>query len=207
MTDNHHPQAVTALARSTPLCPSVYEALESGTEVGRTFFELPGNTWDGWLFSHLVRYEALRRLKLLPQDDFFVDGLPNTGIALYCKGTQYRVFKATQDGRLPPPRESEGLKEFYNQLQMPLFPENSSALSPPSSRLVLLWDIDGNRNLSTLYLVCPRSADDSDWKPGLEHWRIPVPHPAEMIEQLPQITSEGELLVLEPVDGEQSQDD
>ena len=205
MADNPHPQAQRALTRSTLLHPLVYEGLESGAELARDFFEPDEKPWDGWLFSHLVRYEALRRLKLVSHDGIFVSGLPNTGIALYFKGTQYRVFKATPEGKLPPPRDSEGLKEFYDQGQMPLFPPDPSVAAPPNSRLVFLWDIDGAKSLSTLYLVCPSGSGD-DWEPGKEHWRIKVPHPAELLSAVqPEVAAEDENLPLEEIE-EQEQD-
>lgn len=173
------PREVTpeeALERLSPVTALVYRALEYGTEQARIFFE-DGRPVDPHLFSGLVRYHSREFLKGDEHQEigFKIHSVSNIGMKITYNRFLLRIWKATDDGLLPPPGLSVSRAAFYNQ-PLPLFDSNDEPLLV--TRLAILWDVNSNLSLSEVTLVCPSESVEA-WKPGQSHWEIPVPHPAE----------------------------
>lgn len=183
------PREVTpeeALERLAPVTAVIYRALEYGTEQAREFFE-DGRPVDAHLFSGLVRYHSREFLKRGDYNDlgFKVQNLSNTGAKVLYDRFIIRIWKATDDGHLPPPGISASRAAFYNQ-PLPLFDSEDKLLLV--TRLAVLWDVSSNLSLSEVTLVCPSETVDA-WKPGLSHWEIPIPHPAEAVQPDESLTT------------------
>lgn len=182
------PREVTpeeALEHLAPVTALVYRALEYGTEQARQFFE-DGRPVDPHLFSSLVRYHSREYLKRDDHTDvgFRLQSLSNTGVKIIYNRFILRLWKATDDGHLPPPGISASRAAFYNQ-PLPLFDSNDELLLV--TRLAVLWDVNSNLSLSEVTLVCPSESQEA-WKPGQSHWEIPVPHPAEAVQPNESLT-------------------
>jgi hypothetical protein len=186
------PREVTpeeALERLAPVTALIYRALEYGTEQAREFFE-NGRPVDPHLFSGLVRYhsrEFLRREEHAAIG-FSLENLSNIGLKVNYARFILRLWKATDDGLLPPPGLSATRADFYNQ-PLPLFDSNDELLLV--TRLAILWDVNSALSLSEVTLVCPSESVEA-WKPGHSHWEIPIPHPAEAIQPHESLTTPSE---------------
>lgn len=206
------PREVTpeeALERLTPVTSLIYRALEYGTEEARKFFE-GGRPVDPHLFSGLVRYHSREFLRGGEHSNlgFTLQNLSNIGLKIFYARFILRLWKATDDGHLPPPGISASRAAFYNQ-PLPLFDSEDELLLV--TRLAVLWDVNSNLSLSEVTLVCP-SAGVVAWKPGESHWEIPVPHPAEAVQPHESLTTPSEDLedldlVALPIASDQDPDD
>jgi hypothetical protein len=146
----------------------VFSILEAATAQATEFFG--DKQRDLWLFPDLVRFFAKQAL----QDRAFevvdeetdrleTEVLANNGLLLHYGPREIRVRKA--DHGSIPAATSETLRDFYEQPS--LF---GSAVD--TQRLLLLWDTPGG--VFELTLACPKTRD------AAPHWKVPVPHPAEL---------------------------
>jgi hypothetical protein len=178
------PQAQLALDRLAEIHPEIFTVLENASLKARQFFpEEPVEfslSFDSSLFSHLVRYYFIQDLPLdlLASLGYTLKKLPNTGIEIRGNGLVLRVWKG-DDGELPPAGDSLRRIEYYQQ-QPPLFPEMFTVELAGEVRLAIVWDVDSDKCLDHLYLVCPSGIDD-EWKPGLYHWRVKIPQPTPQV--------------------------
>ena len=160
--------AEATLEAIDPFLATVYPILEAAAAQATEFFG--ESKQDVWLYPDLFRFFAKQALEGLPFElvDEEVDRLEhqilaNNGLLLRFGPREIRIRKADH-GALPP-ATSQTLKDFYEQRS--LF---ESAVDV--QRLLLLWDTpDG---VFQLTLACPKSGD------GSPHWKVPVPHPAEV---------------------------
>lgn len=163
-----------ALNRLGPLPLLIYRAFEHAVEKAKVHFLHERIPFSPWGFGNLVRCHAFSYLEKNNQLGFELHRLPLDGIEIRYNGCRIRHWKAGEDGELPPPRGSLTKLDYYQQ---ELFPP--SAYGPDSIllKLVALWELDEQRNLSVVKLVCPSGSDD-DWEPGQVHWTVDIPHPA-----------------------------
>lgn len=172
-----------ALRRLGPLCSIVYRCLEMGAERARHFFDDPGQPFNPFVFSSLVRYYTLQELTSDRYDEagFQIAELPNVGIRIECSGFLIRIWKTGEEGELPPPGESPSRQGFYNQEQ-PYLPFDYLDLEQFARvKLALVWNAGPDMTLSELYLVCP-SGEDGPWRAGTHHWNRKIEHPAKAVE-------------------------
>jgi len=186
MIGTHEVTPEEALEKLGPVASLIHRALEYGTEHARLFFE-DGRPVDPHLFSGLVRYHSREFLK---RDEykslgFTLQGLSNIGVKIVYSRFILRLWKATDDGLLPPPGLSAAKVAFYSQ-PLPLFDANDEPVLV--TRLVVLWDVNSQLSLSEVTLVCPSGSVET-WKPGTSHWEIPIPHPAEAIQVHESLTT------------------
>lgn len=168
------PEPEAALKHLVEVHPLIYRALEKGTEHARGYFAANHLTLDPYLFSSIVRYHTRREL-IDAQDqsrDLCVRHLQNIGTLIDYRGVQIRLWKASDDGHLPPPGESAAKQAFYHQPYLPGMEE------PAGARLAVIWEVDSNLALAEVTLVCPKGSSEP-WEAGQEHWRIPLPHPVD----------------------------
>src|SRR5437016_258123 len=77
-------------------------------------------------------------------------------IRSFTRVPQYQIKMWKSEGsELPVPGSSEPKQEFYQQ---PLFPNGTDQPNP--LRLAVLWNIDWQKNLAAVWLVCPKSGDE-----------------------------------------------
>jgi hypothetical protein len=156
-----------------PVHPLIFRALEQATEHARIYFESHDLAVDPYLFSALVRYHCRRKLLEAQGQvaDLVVNRLQNIGTEISYRGVHIRLWKASDDGHLPPPGASAAKQAFYHQPFLPGMEE------PAGTRLAVIWEIDASLGLADVTLVCPKGVSEP-WEPGEEHWRVPLPHPA-----------------------------
>jgi hypothetical protein len=165
--------------------PTVQEVLDKATTEARSFFERRGLEIDLSLFPNLVRFEAkcLFETPKYKSIGYQFAVLSNNGLFLIyqCEGCTYkiRVRKADEDGELPTHNLSRTLKEFCKQPNpFPQFlpgmePENMEQfVSPNLLKLFVVWDVNKNFVLTTVYLACPNGEF------GDVHFADEIPHAA-----------------------------
>ncbi len=173
------PDGQKDLDRHRAFLELVYRGLEAGVESTRAHFTTFKLTYSGTAFSSLVRchlHEHIERNKHL-HPELKVLRLANDGVLIEHAGCVMRMWKAGEDGTLPPARSSQTKAEHYRQVE--LFAYGTPGVSP--RKLVILFELDEQHALSEVWLVCPRNDVDS-WNPPDIHWQIRVPHPAESIQ-------------------------
>jgi hypothetical protein len=160
--------AEATLEALAPFLAEVFPILDAANAQATDYFgeDAP----DVWLYPDLVRFHAKKGLaardfEVVEEDSTHLETevLANNGLLLRYGPREIRVRKADH-GSIPAPT-SQTLKDFYEQRS--LF---ESAVE--TQRLLLLWDTPAG--VFELTLACPKSGD------GAPHWKIPVPHPAEV---------------------------
>ena len=151
------------------LHPEIYGAFEHGVFKGRIHFESEGLEWDGSAFSTIVRLHAKSFLAAKNLDTVEIEHVNLSGLSLRLPKYHIKMWKS-EGAELPAPGPSEPKQEFYQQW---LFPNNEDGLLP--LRLAVLWNIDSAKNLSAVWLVCPKYGDE---KCAEAHWCIRIPDPA-----------------------------
>jgi len=177
------------LQHLAPLMPLLFEGFEIATERACQFFEAESKPVNGALFAPLVRYHVREFLQDKGQvvDDFDREEMFNNGLCVTFGTRRIRMWKADDD-TLPPPGSSLVKQSFLSQqLSWSLLDGQSPRLI--TLNLVILWNVDGQYRLSTLYLVCPK------WAPheGLAaeaYWARAIPHPATSIDAVQRAPSE-----------------
>src|SRR5262245_14701278 len=94
-----------------------------------------------------------------------VEDVNLSGLSLRLDGYHIKMWKASEDG-LPVPGKSEPKQAFYQQ---PLFTDGDR---PEILHLAVIWNTDASRNLSSVWLVCPKFGDE---KSAEEYWNIRIP--------------------------------
>jgi len=151
-----------------PFLAEVFPILEAATAQASDFFA--DGELDRALYPNLVRFHAKQALEGRPfeivdeeTDRLEHEVLANNGLLLRYGAREVRIRKAV-DGSIPAPT-SQTLKDFYEQPSL-------FGSTVETQRLLLLWDTPGG--VLELSLACPKSGD------GAPHWKVPVPHPAEV---------------------------
>jgi hypothetical protein len=165
------PEAQGADATLEALAPFVAELfpiLEAAAAQATEFFG--DRDKDVWLYPDLFRFYAKESLEGRPfelvdeqRDRLDHQVLANNGLLLRYGLREIRIRKA-ENGAIPA-ATSQTLRDFYEQPS--LF---GSAVA--TQRLLLLWDTP--HGVFELTLACPKNGD------GVPHWKVPVPHPAEV---------------------------
>jgi hypothetical protein len=160
--------------------PTIQEVLDKAIISAREYFEKKKLKIDSYLFPCLVRFEAktlFENPKYKKAGYQFVS-LSNNGLLLIYQfeGCTYkiRIRKADEDGELPRSNLSGTLRDFYSQpsLFLPTIePEDmENYLSPDLLKLVVVWEIDSQHNLTDVHLVCPNGeAGDVYFAEKIEH--------------------------------------
>jgi hypothetical protein len=194
--------AARTLRRTWGLHQTLFTRLEKAVEESRVQFD-PSN-YDPWYFSHSVRYKLCRyidegiglKIQRIPQ--------PMSGIDLAYLEFRFKVWKAN-GGEMPIAGYSTGREQFLRQ---PMLEHYLDALGDKDLiplNLFLGWDTDKDLHLKNVNLVCPKDFE-SPWKPGEEHFLIPVPHPATQFTSPKEFTEEpGELEI--PLERKRAVDD
>ena len=160
--------ADATLEALAPFVAELFPILEAAAAQAAEFFG-EGDK-DVWLYPDLFRFYAKESLEGRPfelvdeeSDRLDHEVLANNGLLLRYGLREIRIRKA-ENGAIPA-ATSQTLKDFYEQPS--LF---GSAV--PTQRLLLLWDT--SNGVFELTLACPKSGD------GVPHWKVPVPHPADV---------------------------
>jgi hypothetical protein len=165
----HIPSPEKTLADLSWLHPELYRAFEHGVYKGKTHFEGESLDWDASAFSTIVRLHAKSYLKTKNLDAVEIEQVNLSGLSLRVPKYQIKMWKS-EGSDLPVPGASEPKQEFYQQ---PLFPNGTEQPNP--LRLAVLWNIDWQKNLAAVWLVCPKYGDE---KSAEAHWCVKIPDPA-----------------------------
>src|SRR6266699_2865270 len=165
----HIPSPEKTLADLSWLHPELYRAFEHGVYKGKTHFEGESLDWDASAFSTIVRLHAKSYLKTKNLDAVEIEQVNLSGLSLRVPKYQIKMWKS-EGSDLPVPGASEPKQEFYQQ---PLF--HNGTEQPNPLRLAVLWNIDWQRNLAAVWLVCPKYGDE---KSAEAHWCVKIPDPA-----------------------------
>jgi len=169
MGSPHIPSPENTLADLSWLHPEIYRAFEHGVYKGKTHFESESLDWDASAFSTIVRLHAKAYLKTKNLDAVEIEQVNLSGLSLRVPKYQIKMWKS-EGSDLPVPGASEPKQEFYQQ---PLFPNGTEQPNP--LRLAVLWNIDWQKNLDAVWLVCPKYGDE---KSAEAHWCVKIPDPA-----------------------------
>jgi len=150
------------------LHPEIYRSFEHGVFEAKTHFETKQIKYDGAAFSTFVRLHAKDYLSKRGLEAIDVEDVNLTGLSLRLDRYHIKMWKASEDG-LPIPGKSEPKQAFYQQ---PLFTDGDS---PEVLNLAVIWNTDASKNLSSIWLVCPKSGDE---KSAEAHWNVRIPDPA-----------------------------
>lgn len=105
--------------------------------------------------------------------DYEREELSNNGLLIQWSKYLIRVRKAVSGFNLPP-ATSAALDLYYDQVQLELFPDLASSEFLPGHqneiKLVLLWEVDKDYQLTGLSLALPRTGGDD---PQV-FWRVPL---------------------------------
>jgi hypothetical protein len=115
-----------------------------------------------------VRLHARNYLKKKGFDALEVERVNLCGLSLKLPNYYIKMWKAADDG-LPAPGHSEPKQEFYQQ---PLFPNDGE--NPLPLHLIVIWNVDSQKNLSSLWLICPKNGDE---RSAEAHWCVKIPDP------------------------------
>jgi hypothetical protein len=151
--------------------PEIYRAFEHGVFKARNHFETENIEPDSSAFSTLVRLHARNYLKKKGFDALEVEHVNLCGLSLKLPKYYIKMWKAVDDG-LPAPGHSEPKQEFYQQ---PLFPNDGE--NPLPLHLIVIWNVDSQKLLSSLWLICPKNGDE---KSAEAHWCVRIPDPTAL---------------------------
>jgi len=128
-------------------------------------------TWMTGFGLLIVQYylHAKSYLKTKNLDAVEIEQVNLSGLSLRVPKYQIKMWKS-EGSDLPVPGASEPKQEFYQQ---PLFPNGTEQPNP--LRLAVLWNIDWQKNLAAVWLVCPKYGDE---KSAEAHWCVKIPDPA-----------------------------
>ena len=130
--------------------PEIHRAFEHGAFKAKNHFDTENIEIDSSAFSTLVRLHARDYLKKKGFDALEVEHVNLCGLSLKLPNYYIKMWKAVDDG-LPAPGHSEPKQEFYQQ---PLFPNDGE--NPLPLHLIVIWNVDSQKNLSSLWLICPQ---------------------------------------------------
>lgn len=171
---SHVPSPDIVVSELEPVTPTLYWAMEVGTERGRIYFDQRSLRPEPFLFANIVRYEARTILEDAGvSTGFDLDDLANNGMSIrYCSYV-LRVRK-TDDGQAPVPGRSQRLQAFYHQLELGLL----GPVSSESLNLLVLWNVDHRFLLDPVFtLACPRQGGQTRSSVA-NHWSVPMANPA-----------------------------
>ena len=173
MTSANIPSFEEELNCLRPILPLLCEAIEYALGLTRQHFEDRGTAVDTDLAPHLVRYYAKQ---FLLEHRHLVDGLevvdvPNNGLSIRYAGGALRVWKG-DDVSLPLPGHSRRKLNFLNQQLGFSFGDQPEPPAPLNK--MLLWSVDSEYELVTLYLSLPAGARLSP-QSSYAYWTEPIP--------------------------------
>jgi hypothetical protein len=154
---------------------------------------------NGPMLSNLIRYYALEYLqqnKLDAKDEpepdgWYRRGLSNNGIELLYRRSCIRIRKGIE----PPCPSTETAQDFYQQLLDGM--GNAPGYSGIATNLLVLWNLDSNKQLEGLKLVRPTAGTSKfvAWD-----WMVTVPSPVLNLEQKisPEYVNPSELPLDQP---------
>ncbi len=194
------------LKRLGPILPLIADALSYGISQMRQHFDRIDSAVDRDLAPHLVRYHTK---KFLIENDYDIEGLQvldirNNGLSIRYHGGALRIWKG-DDYSLPLPGPSRPKLAFLSQQLGFSFAEPDAL--PPTLNVMLLWSVDSEYEMDTLYLSLPAEASRS---PQYTHayWTEPIP-PTALIapggNQETEAPRQDDRLDLEPLDKESTQ--
>ncbi len=179
------PRAVEDLALLTPV---LFQALESGTQHAREYFEQQNLRVNADLYPSLVRFHARRLFdEYKEMVSYISEELSNNGLMLFFGRYRIRILKSNR-GDVPTPGQSRAKQQFYRQsVEQPFLPFDAEAtvehnLQPVN--LLVIWEVTSSYNLLSLDLVCPHN-DELSPDAAQIYWQCPLPHPAEGGQTLP----------------------
>ena len=185
------PTSQVALEIVAPISPHVYRGFEHGISKTKLHFKTEGIEHDPWAFAMLVKLHAREYLRKCSEfASVVIDRMSLCGISLHYQDCQLRLWRSAdhQNPRLPSPGRSKAKKLYY--VQPKLFPEMNEA--PSESRFVILWDVDRDGNLETLWLVCPKNFNQKNGEITV-HWAVELPNPILGIRSSPETVPAPEL--------------
>jgi hypothetical protein len=162
------PSPEATLADLAWLHPEIYRSFEHGVFEAKTHFETKQLKHDAAAFSTFVRLHAKDYLSKRGLEAVDVEDVNLTGLSLKLDGYHIKMWKASDDG-LPTPGKSEPKQAFYQQ---PLFDDGDR---PEVLNLAVIWNTNSSKNLSSVWLVCPKYGDEKFVE---EYWNVRIPDPA-----------------------------
>ncbi|MGH9376871.1 MAG: hypothetical protein ACRD1J_12025 [Terriglobia bacterium] len=162
------------IADLSGLHPEIHRAFEHGVFKAKNHFEVEALDYDPSAFSTLVRLHAKEYFKRKGLDAVEIEDVNLCGLSLRLPKYVIKMWKS-DNSELPVPGRSEPKQEFYQQPI--LFPDEES--NPlPLLHLAVLWNLNGSRNLTALWLVCPKSGHE---RSAESYWCSRIPDPASSI--------------------------
>jgi hypothetical protein len=157
----------------------IYEAIDVGVQEAKAYFGKRNLEIEPHLAASIVRHEATLYIdKKAPG----IDGLQrekklaNCGLHLLYGAYAIKVWKS-DEGDIPSPGSSKTKQSYYQQTiagWAELVGEDESGYV----NLIIAWDVSRNYLMMGLTLAYPK--DVGDYRSPELHWKLPVPHPADM---------------------------
>ena len=167
------PDSATVFEATRAVIERIYTSLKIAVPRAINHFS-DQRPYNPYLYSMLVRYELGLLFRgeswqIHDEGDIIFEGQANIGLRIEIDGYVVRVRKT--DGRnIPPAGDSETQKKFMSQqLEFPDLPADQRPLA-----LLVLWEVDGDQNLTNTYLACPKSVKTKYGRVE-PHWIISVP--------------------------------
>ena len=150
------------------LHPEIYRAFEYGIFKAKNHFATENLEHEASAFSTLVRLHAKDYLRKKGLQAVEIEDVKLCGLSLKLDGYHIKMWKASDDG-LPVPGKSEPKQEFYQQS---LFNDGER---PEVLNLAVIWNINSNKDLSAIWLICPKYGDENSAE---EYWNARIPDPS-----------------------------
>lgn len=155
------------LAELSWLHPEIYCAFEHGIFEANSHFDTKQIKYDAAAFSTIVRLHVKDYLSKKGLNAVDVEDVNLTGLSLKLESYHIKMWKASDDG-LPVPK-SEPKQVFYQQS---LFEDGER---PEVLHLAVIWNINSSKNLSAVWLICPKYGDENSTE---DYWTTKIPDPA-----------------------------
>ncbi|MCI0601817.1 hypothetical protein L0156_02280 [bacterium] len=161
------------------LLREIYYALEWGAMKSKEIVDADDLEFDGTIWAGNVRAYAKNYLQKKEFADLKMEHINNAGLWLQLPNYGIRIWKANDQN--PPASKSDPRQAYCQQL---LF----TGVDP--LKLIIIWNSDKLHNLSRLWLVCPKYADEESVE---AHWIMEIKNPGLSSSAPPPPNDPGEL--------------
>lgn len=156
----------------------VYEALDLGAQEAKGYFGEKDVEIEPHLAASIVRHEAARHIdkKISEVPGLSREPLPNCGLHVQYEAYGIKILKS-DEGDVPSPGVSKTKQSYYQQT-ITGWAELVGEKEFGYANLIIVWDVSPSYLMMGLTLAHPK--DVGDYRSAELHWKIPVPHPADM---------------------------
>lgn len=217
MEANYESHALRAQQDLADLLSLLTDGLLEATDSAVQYFERQNrDTFEPWLYSHITRDQLLLRLERedIKALGFAVKRQALSGVYLCSPEYELRVLRPESYERpegselskmLPRSRHSRLRRDYYEQRQLFDKGEDSGDDAEQSAvsrvKLVALWEVDGEHQLSSIQLSCPTGTDEEGY-PLAAYWTLPIYSNDDDVEEPDKDAPAGTSLEDVPLPGE-----